>query len=548
MSRAKSTELDLADLSSFHAFNGGLDIKGLERETTPGIASAGELAKLLKQVDYLKEAAKFSGFRKWFVPGTPYGIENLPKHKAFFDAGKTYSERYLSGSNRSSKTVSACLESTYHLTGLYPEWWDGRVFDHPTAGWAASDTASSTKNIIQREFMGDPGQYGTGMIPADLIVNTTAKAGVSGAVETIQVRHVSGGISNVTLLSYEQGIKAYYGTKKDWVWLDELAPVEIYNEAYLRTMTTNGIIYMTATPLDGLTPLVLNFYLKADFLPLGMELPGIVKLAREEELAEFEESKRKGTWNGDEVFKRDTSKAVIVVGWDDAPWLTEDAKKRMLDSTPEHLKIPRSTGLPSLGSGSIYPIPLEEVVVPDFPIPDHYKKVAGLDVGWNYTACVWLAQDPDTGVCYVYSEHKRGKAEPIVHAAAMKLRGDWINVAADPASLGRGQADGKQIFSMYKKLGVRVHRADNAVEAGIYKVWEMLSTGQLKIFKSCSELQREYMTYRRDEKGRIIKEMDHLCDGLRYGCASLHLARQKPVRSNPNNIKFAGASGIRYDI
>lgn len=547
MSQSKrSTELDLSKLEDKQWFK-TLDLSKIQNDTPQGIASAGDMARLLKQLEYLKESAKFSGFRKWFVPGTPYGIENLPKHKAFMDAGRDYSERYLSGSNRSSKTVSACFESTLHLTGLYPDWWDGKVFKKPTAGWAASDTASSTKNIIQREFLGDPGNYGTGMIPADLIVGTTAKAGVSGAVETIQVRHVSGGVSNVTLLSYEQGIKAFYGTAKDWVWLDELPPAEIANEAYIRTMTTGGIIYITATPLEGLTPLVLNFYLKADFLPLGSELPGIVKLAREEELAELEEKKRKGLWDGD-TEKRDTSKAVIVVGWDDAPWLTEDAKKRMLDSTPEHLKIPRSTGLPSLGSGSIYPIPLEDVVVPDFPIPDHYKKVGGLDVGWNFTACVWLAQDPDTGVVYAYSEHKRGKAEPIVHAAAMKLRGDWINIATDPASLGRGQADGKQIFSMYKKHGVRVHKADNAVEAGIYKVWEMLSTGQLKIFKSCSELQREYMTYRRDEKGRIIKEADHLLDGLRYGCSALHIARQKPLRSNPNNRGFAGAAGISYDI
>lgn len=526
---------------------GSLDLEDLNKSNFKLAASTpGDLQQVLKYAEMLKEMDKYSGYKKWFVPGTPYGIENLPKHRAFMNAGAKYSERYLSGSNRSSKTVSACFETVLHLTGDYPDWWEGRRFDHPVSFWAASDTASSTKNIIQKEMLGEPGQWGTGMIPAHLIAGTTAKAGVSGAVETIRVKHVSGGESNVTLLSYEQGIKAFYGTAKHGVWLDELPPMDVFNECAIRTMTTNGIIYVTATPLDGLTPLVLNFYLKADFLPEGSELPSIVKHAREDELEEFEKSKKDGTWDGEE-FKRDTSKAVVVVGWNDAPWLTEESKKRMLESTPEHLKAPRSTGLPSLGAGSIYPIPLEEVVVPDFPIPNHYKKVGGLDVGWNFTACVWLAQDPDTKVTYLYSEHKRGKSEPIVHATAMKLRGDWINIATDPASLGRGQADGTQIFSMYKKHGVRVHKADNAVEAGIYKVWEMLSTGQLKIFKSCSEFQREYMTYRRDEKGRIIKENDHLCDAVRYACQSMHFARQKPVNKNPNN-KLSGASGLSYNV
>jgi phage terminase large subunit-like protein len=539
-----SEGLDLTGLEGFQFEN---DLPVYEANSVVKVAnSAADIQKILKYYEILKDETKYSGFRKWFVPGTPYGIDKLPKHKAFMDAGNDYFARYLSGSNRSSKTVSACFESTLHLTGLYPDWWEGKRFDKPTSGWAAADTAESTKNIIQKEFLGEPGSRGTGMIPADLILNTTAKSGVSGAVDTIVVKHVSGGVSNVGLKTYEQGIKSFYGTAKDWCWLDELPPIDIFNECAIRLMTTNGIIYVTATPLEGLTPLVLDFYLKADFLPKGMELPGLVKLAREDEQQQIEDKKRRGEWDGEEQQQR-TSKAVVVVGWDDAPWLTEDAKKRMLESTPEHLKAPRSTGLPSLGSGSVYPIPLEEVVIKDFEIPKHYKRVCGLDVGWNFTAAGWIAQDPDTGVCYLYSEYKKGKAEPIIHAEAIKRRGEWINCLIDPASRGRSQSDGKQIFNMYRKLGVRVHEADNAVEAGIYKVWEMLSTGQLKIFKSCIETQKEYLTYRRDEKGRIVKDNDHLMDGaLRYPIMGLNLARQLPVNFGKKRGGISG--GTRYDI
>jgi hypothetical protein len=133
-------------------------------------------------------------------------------------------------------------------------------------------------------------------------------------------------------------------------------------------MTTNGIMYVTATPLAGLTPLVLSFYNNADFLPRGSEVPGIVKLSREDEEEKAKEALRRGEI--DQIKKNENvSKAVIVAGWDDAPWLSEDAKRRMLDATPPHLKESRSKGLPSMGSGTIYTIPLEEVLVKDFDIP-----------------------------------------------------------------------------------------------------------------------------------------------------------------------------------
>ena len=72
----------------------------------------------------------------------------------------------------------------------------------------------------------------------------------------------------------------------------------------------------------------------------------------------------------------------------------------------------------------------------------------------------------------------------------------------------------------YKKLGLNLEFADNSVEAGIYEVWQRLSTGRLKIFRSCTNTLAEYRVYRRDEKGRIVKVNDHLMDCIRYLCVS----------------------------
>jgi hypothetical protein len=54
---------------------------------------------------------------------------------------------------------------------------------------------------------GDPAEaaigLGTGMIPGDLIHGVSYRPGIPDAIETISVRHVSGGVSLLTLKSYD---------------------------------------------------------------------------------------------------------------------------------------------------------------------------------------------------------------------------------------------------------------------------------------------------------------------------------------------------------
>ncbi len=165
-----------------------------------------------------------------------------------------------------------------------------------------------------------------------------------------------------------------------------------------------------------------------------------------------------------------------------------------------------------------------------FEIPAHWPRSYGLDVGWNKTAAVWGAIDRSVGVAYLYTEHYRGKAEPSVHASAIKARGEWIPGVIDPASRGRGQRDGLQLMSDYVQLGLDVTPASNPRESGIYTVWERLSTGRLKVFRTMMNWQAEYRLYRRDDDGNIVKKYDHLMDATRYWCVSgIRVAKVQPV-------------------
>lgn len=228
------------------------------------------------------------------------------------------------------------------------------------------------------------------------------------------------------------------------------------------------------------------------------------------------------------------SKYTVRAGWDDVPHLSDRMKKEMLGATPPYLRDARSKGTPSLGAGAIYPIPWEDVSVPPRPIPEHWQRGYALDVGWNKTAALWGAQDPESSTIYIYTEHYVGQSLPAVHAEAIKARGDWIIGAIDPAARGRSQRDGETLMGEYTNLGLHLKKADNGVTSGIEAVWSGLAYGTIKIFSHLSNLEAEYMLYRRDENGKIIKKKDHLMDCLRYLIATWkQIASVRPISDIP---------------
>lgn len=190
-----------------------------------------------------------------------------PKHLEFFRAGAVHRERLFLAANRVGKTEGAGgYEVALHLTGEYPPWWEGRRFPKPTRVWAAGKTNETTRDILQAKLCGDvefshgrKSVSGTGLIPGDAIGPITWKSGVSDLADTLAVRHASGGWSSLGLKSYQQGRGSFEGTEQDVIWLDEEPSIEVYVECLMRTMTTNGLMLLTFTPLEGLSEVVLAF-------------------------------------------------------------------------------------------------------------------------------------------------------------------------------------------------------------------------------------------------------------------------------------------------
>jgi hypothetical protein len=210
------------------------------------------------------------------------------------------------------------------------------------------------------------------------------------------------------------------------------------------------------------------------------------------------------------------SKYLVNAGWDDVPHLTEQMKRELLESTPPHLRDARSKGIPSLGSGAIFPVEESTFVIEPFDLLPWWPRAYGMDVGWDRTAAIWGALDRESDILFLYSEHYMGKTVPAIHASAIRGRGTWIPGVIDPASRSRGQRDGENLLRDYKRERLRLAPADNAVESGLFTMWQRLTTGRLKVFSTCTNFLAEYRMYRRDENGKVIKEFNHLMDATRY--------------------------------
>ena len=468
--------------------------------------------ELLQLADLLETKKRQRLVDTYFPINGEWSRFEYPKHMQFFKAGATHHQRLFMAANRVGKTLGMGCELVYHLTGDYPDWWEGKRFTNNNEWWVCGVTARDVKVVLQDLLIGKVNEFGEGLVPFDELDHDTIKDAkrIDTPINHFRVKHVNGGWSTVEFKTYEQGRQSFQGTARS-IWLDEECPQDIYAECLTRTATGDNILVMTFTPLKGPTPLIKDY--------IG-----------DRTIADLDDG------------PIDEHRYVVQCGWDDVPHLNEKIKASLLASYPPHMRDARSKGIPALGSGVIYPVPQSEYLVEAFELPKHWKRNFGMDVGGK-TAAVWIAHDPETNVSYVYTDYYKERAEPSIHTTGIKARGDWIPGAIDPASRGRSQIDGRALMDMYKDLGLNLKPAINAVEAGLYDCWEALSTGRIKVFRGCTQFLREIAGYMRDEKGNVVKKDDHVMDAFRYAWMTRDIAKTQMEATKREYAAPAGVSG-----
>lgn len=454
-----------------------------------------------------REKARRDSLRK-LIDYAPY-----PKQREFHAAGAHHRERLLMAGNQLGKTLAAAMEVAMHMTGRYPDWWDGYRFDRPTRGICGSESVELTKKGVQRLLLGNPEtpeQWGTGSIPKDCLVDTSPRPGVPNAVSAIVVKHVNGGESVVTTASYDQGRTKWQADTLDWAWLDEECDEDIYFEVLTRTNVAMGPVFMTFTPLKGMSNVVRRFY------PTSTAAPGT---------------------------------HVTHMTIEDAGHYTPEQRAAIIASYPAHEQKARAMGLPALGSGRVFQVDQDEVSCKPFPIPAHWPQLGGLDFGWDHpSAAVRLAWDRDADVIYVTSAYRKRQVTPLLFAAAVKPWGDWLPWAWPHDGLQHDKGSGEQLAKQYgsaglKMLPVRATFEDgtNGLEAGVQEMNDRMLTGRLKVFSHLAEWFEEFNTYHRKD-GLIVKEADDLLSATRYAIMMRRFAipMAKPGATRPIQVSMPG--------
>ena len=392
----------------------------------------------------------------------------------------------------------------FHLTGQYPDWWNGRRFNRPIRAWAGGASNETTRDICQKELVGqpdDPSAKGTGSIPLKYIGETVRKAGVPNAMNSLVIKHVTGGWSRLAFKAYEMGKEKWMGESLDVIWLDEEPPSSIYTQSLTRTADKGGIVYMTFTPENGMT----------------------------ETVAQFVNDLRDG-------------QALIQAGWDDAPHMTDTVRDQILAALPPHERKMREQGIPQLGSGLVFPLPESQMVCDPIEIPTYWPRICGIDFGWDHpTAAAWVAWDRDSDIIYIYDTYAMSQEAVPIHASAIKSKGNWIPVIWPMDGRQADKGSGKSLTEQYRSEGVNMTRehfsnppqqgqkegsGGNSVEAGVQEIYTRLMTNRLKIFNNQSKLLEELRMYHRKD-GKIVTKNDDVISAMRYAVMSVRKARIK---------------------
>jgi phage terminase large subunit-like protein len=466
----------------------------------------------------LQELARLKAKFEWQVAGQklkryrPYDWQ-----KDFHAAGADHPERMLMAANRVGKTQCAAAEVAYHLTGEYPDWWEGKRFLQPTLVWTGSPTNETSRDIVQTELLGGLGEkMGTGWVPRARLVGQpkTRQAGVKDVIDTFAVRHVSGGLSTCNLKTYEQGWQKWQGTAPHVVWDDE-EPDDymIYSESQTRILTSKGILLVTFTPLRGVTDLVQHFQEGGP----GIYLKG--------------------------------------ASWNDAPHLSDEDKNRLALSYRSHERDARTKGIPMMGEGAVFPVPDEMITVSPFKIPDHWARIKGCDFGIDHPAAgAELAHDRDQDCVYVIDAYRKANELPPYHAAWFNKTNPMVPVAWPHDGMNREKQGGKTLADAYRDHRVNMlaksarypkapgeaHDKGGAqpVEPIVNEALERMMTGRFKVFANLGEWFEEKRSYHRKD-GIIVPRRDDILKATFYGLMMIRYAVPLSMLNRPSMFSQA---------
>jgi len=432
-------------------------------------------------------------------------------------------------------------ELPFHLTGEYPEWWQGRRFNGPIRALVGSPDWKTNIKGCQLALMGDVLLGRQGMCEIDEMSNSLLPCGiphdcierldplgqVKGALNGAQIKHKSGGSSYVSFYAYSQGREALQAAKVQIVGMDEEPPMDVYTELATRTMDSGGMRVLTFTPLKGLSEVVKQ---QIGNVTVDEKFPSVI---------------------------RNDFGALVRISMHDAPHLTPAMIKEYKGTVPKHEHMARVEGIPALGEGAIYTTPDENLLYPwsyghdGRSVPDDWEVCDGLDIGINHpTARARVYRDLNTDTYYLTQVYKENSQTTKIHAMNWKhdFKGNVPVVWPGDARNRQEALDGDALESVadkYIRHGVKltadpVQMRDGArlsAEGAIQELDELMRTGKFKVADGGPGVDlffAEKRLYRREKMAsgrlRIVGEFDDALHATRNAVLGLQAGQGHRVR------------------
>jgi hypothetical protein len=146
--------------------------------------------------------------------------------------------------NWTGKTMMQTAEEFYHLTGLYPEWWDGVRYDRPVSTVMVDPNMLRSRDCTQSLMLEAIERIG------DIEFEKVPKPGVPDAMSELRIKHVSGGMSKVVFLSAEMSCEKFTVFSVDRVAINEGVRGPVLVELRVRRGASDGVLSAVYTPLE----------------------------------------------------------------------------------------------------------------------------------------------------------------------------------------------------------------------------------------------------------------------------------------------------------
>jgi len=425
----------------------------------------------------------------------------------FFKTGNS-ERRGILAANRIGKTVSTCYETAMHLTGIYPDWWEGYRFDKPITCMVAGEGWSQVALVLQNELLGTQDvkiheNIGTGAIPRSCIITDTMRNDGANCIG-VEVRHVSGSKSYLLFANYTQEVRQLQGFKLNLAVFDEQPPDDFFSEIVTRTATTQGKVLCSFTPLKGLNGLVSKF------------------------------------WNKEEGYE------YIRVSWDDCPeydpwgmpFLLNSTRRQLEKDYLPHERDARIAGKPVMGKGAVFQLshwPTYKTGDIDFANISNIQRIIALDLGLvnDKTVISLMYWEPYDKIAYLHRQiivqgvEEAVPTQYINHLLRPEVFGTPIVLPADASTQGRYTMSANSIRELFENYELNVYdkaimnppdsqgRVTNHKSYGINQMRQMLEVGSLMVNENCTNFLSEAQNYFVDEKGRF-SDPDDCIDSARY--------------------------------